>query len=176
MVGEASRLWLYANQLLNESSSLWLAPIVCPDHHSHQTALPIDDVGCGSPPDAPVFSGHVSALVEQHRSDVSPFLNSSFHEIWLLPDIHQENLQALFLEFLVNPVNGRQLLPAVWSPGCPEKDQDHLALEVRETNRLALEVWKRQGRRRFGRLVWHNPHRREVRPCPHDRCRQEQRE
>jgi len=157
-MGKASRLWLYANQLLNESPSLWLAPIVCPDHHPNQAALPIDDVGRGRPPDAPVFPGHVSALVKQDRGYVVSLQDGMLDQIWLLTDIHQENLEALFLEFLVNPVNGRQLLPAVWSPGCPEKDQDNLALEVRETNRLALEVWKRQGGRRFGRFVWYNPH------------------
>ena len=100
--------------------------------------MPVDDVGSGSTPHAPLFPGHLSALIEDDGSNIPALLDGSLDQVRVLPDIHEENFEALVLELAVDSVNGRQLLPAVGSPGGPEEDQDHLPREVCETNRLPL--------------------------------------
>src|SRR5439155_14301693 len=70
--------------------------------------------------------------------------------------------ESLALEVLIELVDGRQLLPAVRSPGRPEEDEHDLAAQVGEVHRLPLEVGQREGWRRLGRLVGHDSYTVEV--------------
>jgi hypothetical protein len=62
--------------------------------------------------------------------------------------VHEQHLEPLGLELPVQPVDGRQLLPAVGSPGRPEEEQDDLAANVFEPNGAPVE--RGQGERGRG--------------------------
>ena len=71
--------------------------------------------------------------------------------------------ETLAAELLVQRVDGRQLLPAVGSPGGPEEEQHHLPAKVGESLRLPSEVGQVERRRRLRLVVALHLHRREIR-------------
>jgi hypothetical protein len=87
-------------------------------------------------------AGDIPALVKQDRGDVAPLAHRPLDQVRILPEVNEQHLEAAALEFGIDPVDGRQLLPTVWSPGRPEKQHDNLALEVLQTNRFPFKIRK----------------------------------
>ena len=67
-------------------------------------------------------------------------INTRGELVGALAEGDQQHLQALTLELLVQPVDGRQLLPAVRSPGGPEEEQQRLALLILQPHGAAVQV------------------------------------
>src|SRR3989338_7028974 len=139
-------------------------PAAWPDATPDELAASVDEVERGRAPDPVDLSGDLPALIEEDGGDVAPLLNGSLDQFRVLPEADHEHLEALALKVRVELVDGRQLLPAVRSPGGPEVEQDHLAPEALQADRLPLEVRKREGGRGRRGGVGLNLHPCEVRP------------
>ena len=77
--------------------------------------------------------------VQEDGRGVPALLRRLFHEVRTLAEVHEQDLEPLGLELPVQPVDGRQLLPAVGSPGRPEEEEDNLAAELVEADGAPVE-------------------------------------
>src|SRR6202521_2252517 len=93
----------------------------------------------GQPPDAVDPPRHVTGGVQEDERGVPALLRRLLHELRTLAEGHEQDLEPLGLELPVQSVDGRQLLPAVGSPGRPEEEQDDLAAKVFEANGAPVE-------------------------------------
>src|SRR5438046_2962341 len=144
----------------------------CPDAHlarangpAEEPSLTIHEVRGGRPPHAVEAPGHVAARIEEHGRFVAALFDGLAHECHILTEVDEPHLETLAAELLVQRVDGRQLLPAVGSPGGPEEEQHHLPAQVGETLCLSSEVEQLEGWRSFGRLQALHLEGGEVRAC-----------
>jgi hypothetical protein len=114
-----------------QSRAPWMRPT--------SRALAIDQVRRGRTPDAVDPARHVTGGVQEDERGVPALLRRLLHEVRTLAEVHEQDLEPLGLELPVPPVDGRQLLPAVGSPGRPEEEQDDLAAKVFEANGAPVE-------------------------------------
>jgi hypothetical protein len=96
-----------AEQRLDERPRGRARPVSPSDHAADQSALRIDEVGGGRPPHAIALARHVTALIEKDGRRVAALAHDLTYVRWFLPEVHQENFQALGLELAVQPVDGR---------------------------------------------------------------------
>src|SRR5262245_53495109 len=171
-------------QRLDEATAGRAAEVPRPDGAPYEAALPVDEVHGGRPEHSVDAPGDVPAGVQQDRRRVPALGHRAPDEGRVLAEAHEQDLEALGPQVVVQPVDGRQLLPAVGSPRGPEEQQHDLAAEILQAHALAAEVGQGEGGRRPRRLVGHDLHAREVRsrrgraggdgqPRRRGQCRQE---
>jgi len=112
---------------LDERSSPRRAPVAGADDTRDQPATPVDEEGGRRSPHAIDPPRDLATPVDQHRRDVATLPDSTLHEFRVLPEADQEDLETLSPELAIELVDGRQLLPAIGSPGRPEEDKYQLA-------------------------------------------------
>src|SRR5213078_2561922 len=129
----------------------------------HDWSTPVGEVGGGRPPDPVELPRDLSGLVEEDGGDVTTLGGRALHARGVFPKADQQDLEPLCPKILVQPVDGRQLLPAVGSPGRPEEDEHDLAAQVGKAHGLPLEVGECERGRGLGRRIRDRADRREVR-------------
>src|SRR5207237_1424222 len=78
---------------LDERPSGRARPVARSRHAADQSPLAVDEV-CGRwPPYAVGLAGHVPALVQKDRCHVAAFAYNLTNVVWLLTEIHQQDLQ-----------------------------------------------------------------------------------
>src|SRR5207237_3422009 len=117
-------------ELLDEPAGGRRVPVARAHHAAEQTALAIDEIRGWRSKDAVDLAGHITALVEEHRRGVPALRDRALHEDRAFTKGDQPHLEPLGLELAVDLVDGRQLLPAVGSPGGPEEEEHHLPAQV----------------------------------------------
>src|ERR671919_3058324 len=103
------------------------AEVAAPDGAADEATLAVDEVDRRRAPDAVDAAGDVAALVEQDRCGVAALLHGATDQVGGLAKRDEQDLEPLALELTVQRVDGRQLLPAVRSPGGPVEEEHNLA-------------------------------------------------
>src|ERR671931_1736570 len=98
---------------LHERPCLWGVPVARPDDAAAQPSTLVDEVHGGRAPYPIDTTGHVAALVEEDGRRVAALLHRALHRGRALAKAHEHHGEASRLEFVVESVDGRQLLPAI---------------------------------------------------------------
>lgn len=114
----------------DEASGLLAEPVLGTDAHGHDVALPVyDEAGRGRR--GAVEGPNFLVLIEKRRESEPDPLHVGVNQLLPLAKVHSKDDKAPLLVFLVEPLDGRKLLPTIWSPGRPEGKEYHLAPVVR---------------------------------------------
>src|SRR5262245_2264781 len=140
-------------QGLDEAASGLAIPGPGPRRASDQPALAVDDVERWRAPHPVDLPRHIAALVDQHGRGVAPVLHRLPDTLRILLEVDEKDLKPLGAIFLVELLDGRQLLPTGWSPRGPEEQHHDLAPKIGERDGLPGEVRQREGRRGLRWLV-----------------------